>query len=295
MRTPTSPSASRTSAVLALEDAWRRLGDRPLLVVTGAGISRASGIKTFRGSEPDAVWKVNDIELATAAYFARDPVGQWRWYLERFRRIEAAEPNAGHLALAHLETLHRERGGRFTLVSQNIDTLHERAGSNRLLKIHGTSSRVRCSRGGCANGAPRGSLPRSEADLARFRSAPSLATLPSCPLCSAPLRAHVLFFDEYYQEHEDYRFDEAIEVAEEAAMVIFAGTSFSVGITDLIGRTAAVNRAPAFSIDPNPAPQAAAYPMTALAWPAEELLPDLVGALAGSNSSTRASGAEESS
>ncbi len=63
------------------------IGDGVLLVVTGAGISRASGIPTFRGSEPGAVWKTSDVTLATFDYFQRDPVGQWQWYLKRFDSV----------------------------------------------------------------------------------------------------------------------------------------------------------------------------------------------------------------
>ena len=276
----TSSDRGLEESLEQLLDALGDLGDEPLLVVTGAGISRASGISTFRGAERDAIWKVSDVELATFDYFQRDPVGQWRWYLERFRAIEGARPNPGHLALRRLEDLHTERGGKFTLVTQNIDTLHEQAGSRRLIKIHGTSDRLRCSRAGCRLAAPRGSVARPEADLQAFRDAPSLRSLPQCPRCSAPLRAHVLFFDEYYQEHEDYRFEEAMHAAAEASLVLFVGTSFSVGITDLIGRGAAMRRTPMLSIDPNPSPHAGVYRITQLEATSEELLPRLVDALA---------------
>lgn len=281
MPVPASPlPADDAGAVLSA--AWRQLGHGPALIVTGAGISLASGISTFRGSDPDAIWRASDVELATAEYFQRDPVGQWRWYLERFRRLDRAEPNPAHRALAGLERLHAGAGGEVTVVTQNIDLLHERAGSRRLIKIHGSSDRVRCSRAGCAHGAPGGSLPRNESDLEAFAAAPSIDTLPRCPDCGAPLRAHVLFFDEYYQDHVDYRFDEAMAAAERAELVLFAGTSFSVGITDLIGRAAHHRQVPIYSIDPNPAPQAHAYGVRTLAAPAEELLPAVVAELGGS-------------
>ena len=120
-----------------------------LAVVTGAGISQASGIPTFRGTDPEAVWRQSDMAMATFDYFLRDPVGQWQWYLKRFETVKEARPNPAHRALVDLERWHTGRGGSFALVTQNIDTLHEAAGSSRMIKIHGTSDRIRCSQVGC--------------------------------------------------------------------------------------------------------------------------------------------------
>lgn len=248
------------------------IGDGVLLVVTGAGISRASGIPTFRGSEPGAVWKTSDVTLATFDYFQRDPVGQWQWYLKRFDSVHQARPNAAHLALVQLDTWWTERGGKFRLVTQNIDTLHERAGSRDLIKVHGTSDRVRCSRSGCSHGSPRGSLDLSRIDFSAFRAAPDRANLPCCPECQSVLRAHVLFFDEYYLEHLDYRFEEAERLAEEADIVLFVGTSFSVGITDLYLRAGHQRGIPMLAIDPAAGPRQ--WPgLQTLTAPAEKLLP----------------------
>ncbi len=257
-----------------LLEAINALKQSLLLVVTGAGISAASGIPTFRGSEPNAVWKVSDFELATFDYFRRDPVGQWSWYLERFKRVESAEPNPAHLALVDLEQWHAARGGRFQLVTQNIDTLHEQAGTDRLIKIHGTSARFRCSSPGCERGAPSGSIDSTEVCLDSFRVRPSEANLPRCPACGSLLRAHVLFFDEHYQDHEDYRFDQAMDLAREAGLFLFVGTSFSVGITDLLLRLAAEHSIPAFSIDPGGTPPAY-FPGVHLPAAAEDLLPQV--------------------
>lgn len=250
-------------------------GDGLLLVVTGAGVSAASGIATFRGPEPDAVWKHSDVALATAETFRRDPVRQWSWYLERFRSLDAARPNPAHRALVELETWQEARGGRFLLVTQNIDGLHAAAGQRRLVEVHGTSARLRCSRWGCRFGAPRGSLPRSRFDLEPFRADPAIERLPSCPQCGALLRAHVLFFDEVYDGHRDYRFDEVCDAARLAAAVLFVGTSFAVGVTDLILRSAASRGAPLFSVDPT-ARRAPSERVRLVPQAAEELLPDLV-------------------
>src|SRR5581483_5539734 len=148
------------------------LDGRGLVVVTGAGISLASGIPTFRGSDPGAVWARDVTELGTRAYFEEDPVGSWRWYLQRFDRVLEAEPNAAHRALVDLERWQVARAGDFLLVSQNVDTLHERAGSTRLVKVHGSADLVRCARTGCVHGAPRGTLPRDRFELAPFRAEP---------------------------------------------------------------------------------------------------------------------------
>lgn len=257
-----------------LVEAITALEGRLLLVVTGAGVSAASGIPTFRGSEPNAVWKVSDVELATFDYFQRNPVGQWSWYLERFERVESAKPNPAHQALVELERWHAGRGGRFQLVTQNIDTLHEQAGTHRLIKIHGTSARFRCAAANCERGAPTGSIDRGNVDLTAFRADPSEATVPRCPSCGGLLRAHVLFFDEYYQDHEDYSFDQAMDLARSAGLFLFVGTSFSVGITDLLLRVAAEGRVPAFSVDPAgvPPPQ---FPVIHLPAAAEDLLPQV--------------------
>lgn len=267
-----------SGAVSLLSDALQA-SHGPLLVVTGAGISSASGIPTFRGPEPEAIWKQHDLEKATFDFFQRDPVGQWRWYLDRFATLEAARPNPAHQALVDLEEWQHQRRGEFLLVTQNIDTLHEEAGSSRMIKVHGTSDRLRCSRDGCALGSPEGSLARADSDLERFRDSPSLDTLPRCPECDALLRAHVLFFDEYYQEHRDYRFDEVVAGADAAALVLFVGTSFSVGVTDLVLRSAALRQAPCFSVDPAARGHQGPLGVTALSEPAEALLPQVCEAL----------------
>jgi NAD-dependent deacetylase len=248
---------------------------RHLLVVTGAGVSAASGIRTFRGSEPDAIWKQSDVELATAATFRRDPLRQWRWYLERFASVDRAEPNPAHFALADLERWHEARGGRFLLVTQNIDTLHARAGSRRLIEVHGTAARLRCSRWGCAHGSPAGSLPRAAVDLGPLAREAVAEALPRCPACGSLLRAHVLFFDEFYDDHRDFRFAEVSAAAEQADLLLFVGTSFAVGVTDMLLRAALRRRARMFSVDPGtlraPCPE-----VTLLREPAEELLPRLL-------------------
>lgn len=242
-----------------------------VLALTGAGVSAPSGLPTFR-SGTDAIWRRDDVEIGTAAFFRADPVAHWRWYLDRFAGILDAAPNDAHHALAAIERWQTGRGGRFLLVTQNIDVLHEAAGSTALIKVHGTADRLRCSRSGCVLGAPLGSLPRAEVELAPFVREPSLATLPRCPACEAPMRAHALFFDEYYDDHADYAFARVQAALEEISLVLFVGTSFSVGVTELALRAALFGKVPAFSIDPGGT--SGSYPwLTELTARAEELLP----------------------
>jgi NAD-dependent deacetylase len=258
--------------VRLLAEAVERLGTGPLTVVTGAGISLASGIPTFRGSDPHAVWKRDITELGTYRYFREDPVGSWQWYLQRFTQVLNARPNPAHLAVATLERWHLERGGRFLLVTQNIDTLHEQAGSREMVKVHGSADRVRCASEGCPNGAPSGSLARSDIDIKPFLDAPSNETLPRCSRCGDVLRQHVLWFDEYYSEHHDYQWNRVLEAAGTMRLALFVGTSFAVGVTELFLQHAHSRGIDAFSIDPGVA--RAPYPrLTVLTEKAEELLP----------------------
>lgn len=249
-----------------------------LLVVTGAGISLASGIPTFRGTDPDAVWSKDVLERATLAYFLRDPLGSWTWYLKRFACLEGAKPNPAHHALVVLERWQRERGD-FLLVTQNIDTLHAQAGSEALVEVHGRADRVRCVREGCPHAAPEGWLPRDRFDLEPLRGPdPSLAAVPRCPGCGSWIRPHVLWFDEFYDEHVDYGWPRVTRASERAALALFVGTSFSVGITELVLRAAILRGREPISVDPGPDPQ---LPLLHVPAKAEELLPavcDLLGA-----------------
>lgn len=248
-----------------------------LLVVTGAGISLASGIPTFRGTDAGAIWKRDVTELGTFAFFEEDPVESWRWYLSRFDVVFHARPNPAHHALAALERWQVARGGAFLLVTQNVDTLHEQAGSRALVKVHGSADRVRCARDGCRHGAPAGSLPRETFDVARFLADPKEAHLPRCPACGGLLRQHVLWFDEYYESHDDYQVRRVTRTADRADRVLFVGTSFSVGITAMVLTSARYARAPVVSIDPGA--HVGPPGITTLKAKSEEILPAVCAAL----------------
>jgi NAD-dependent deacetylase len=272
---PTVDEARQAAANLA--DRLRALGDGSLLVVTGAGISLASGIPTFRGTDPDAIWKHDVTELGTRRYFERDPVGSWSWYLSRFDAVLACRPNPAHEALVRLERWHAGQGGRFLLVTQNIDTLHEQAGSQQITKVHGSADRVRCSRFGCVHAAPRGTLPRQEIDVETFRAEPSLEHVPCCPECGEYLRPHVLWFDEYYHEHEDYQVARVERFGEDTDLTLVVGTSLAVGITDMILGMALRRGRPVYLLDPTVRGQLPNVHHISLK--AEEALPELCAAL----------------
>src|SRR5215470_12757152 len=127
-----------------------------IAVLTGAGISAESGIPTFRG--PGGIWRQRRPEqLATPQAFANDPKLVWEWYNWRRGMIAQSQPNAGHFALAEIE----RRGARFTLITQNVDGVHDRAGSRNVLKVHGDLWTLRC----CSCGRERVDLSPSLAEL----------------------------------------------------------------------------------------------------------------------------------
>jgi NAD-dependent deacetylase len=221
-----------------------------VLFVTGAGVSLASGIPTFRGKDPGAVWAKDVTELGTVRYFSQEPAGSWSWYLGRFAKVLAAEPNAGHRALVELERWQLARGGKFLLVSQNIDPLHERAGSKELVKVHGSAEKVRCSSQGCRLGSPNGWILRGDVDLSAFLANPVDSNVPKCPACGELLRQHVLWFDEYYGGHHDYQWKRVLAATASAKLVVFVGTSLSVGVTQHIYESALSRGVATFSIDP---------------------------------------------
>ncbi len=147
-----------------------------IVVLTGAGISQESGLHTFR--DADGLWsRVRIEDVATPDAFARDPARVHAFYNARRAQLASVQPNAAHLALARLE---REFPGELLVVTQNIDDLHERAGSAKLLHMHGELRRVRCTACGAA---------------LQWR-ADTGATVP-CPACGVPaLRPDVVWFGE---------------------------------------------------------------------------------------------------
>ncbi|HWY67898.1 MAG TPA: NAD-dependent deacylase [Terriglobales bacterium] len=185
---------------------WRHALGGPVLVITGAGLSADSGLHTFRGT--GGLWRnYNPISLATPEAFARDPKLVWEWY--QWRRDEAtkAAPNAGHLALAELAT----RNHDCLIVTQNVDDLHERAGtpSERLVHVHGDLFFNRCT--SCSY------IDREHISTAELP--------PRCPHCQeSPLRPGVVWFGEMLDRKVLSRIDDFVRRVE-CGLVLVVGTT----------------------------------------------------------------------
>jgi len=248
-----------------------------IVFLTGAGISVASGIPPFRGSDPDAVWNKDVLEKGTYFYFTQDPVGSWAWFLERFDKCREAEPNDAHKALIDIEQwLVMRTGKRCTVVTQNIDGLHKKAGTANLIECHGTARHMRCVNGYCKHGGKTGTLDWDENLLKNFRKTPTFSTLPRCPACAALLRPHVLLFDESYSDHESFGFERFNELMDGMTCLVFVGTSFAVSVTDLLMTSAYQAAVPMFNIDPC---AKEVEGITLIKAPAEIHLPALFGCL----------------
>jgi len=175
-----------------------------IVVLTGAGISAESGIRTFRDS--DGLWENHRVEdVATPEGFERNPKLVWSFYKERYAQSQQAEPNAGHLALVELEAAFPDR---FTLITQNVDGLHLRAGSKHLYEMHGTLYKCFCTR--CLQ-----RFPIEQADLT--------ADIPPCSLCGAMLRPDIVWFGEM-----PYYMDEIYKALHKCTVFISIGTSGQV-------------------------------------------------------------------
>jgi NAD-dependent deacetylase len=182
--------------------------EQPCVVLTGAGISTESGIPDFRS--PSGIWERYDpMEYATIAAFRRDPVEVWSFYALRFAALTSAEPNAGHLALAELQ----RRGLVDAVVTQNIDGLHERAGSPDVVEVHG-SIRIAC----CLDCGER-------VPLAQVVSSLEEHPAPPCPSCGAILKPDVVMFGELLPADA---IDRAFELARGAGLLLVVGSSLEV-------------------------------------------------------------------
>jgi len=136
------PEAVLQAQIETLRGFLRETDD--VTVLTGAGVSAESGIPTFRDARTGLWARYDPMELATPQAFARNPALVSRWYDERRRKSADCEPNSGHLALARLQETLETAGKRFTLITQNVDRLHQRAGSWDLRELHGTFWIWRC-------------------------------------------------------------------------------------------------------------------------------------------------------
>jgi NAD-dependent deacetylase len=181
---------------------------QPCVVLTGAGISTESGIPDFRS--PEGIWAtVDPLEVASIQAFRRDPERVWAFYRERIHLLLEAEPNRAHLALAELE----RRGLVEAVVTQNIDTLHSRAGSREVVEVHGSIRSAECPR--C--------LWTEQADdvLAQLEEHPA----PLCPHCGEILKPGVTLFGELLPPGA---LERATDLARTAGLLLVVGSSLEV-------------------------------------------------------------------
>jgi NAD-dependent deacetylase len=178
---------------------------RPCVVLTGAGISTESGIPDFRS--PSGIWAQYDpMEYATIDAFLADPEKVWDFYGRRLRMLGTAEPNDGHRALAELE----ERGWVQAVITQNIDRLHERAGTRELVEVHGSIRTSSCL--SCGTVVP-------------FERIVGLLLPPVCPTCGRVLKPDVVMFGELLPEAAIAR---ATAFAQGAGLLLVVGSSLEV-------------------------------------------------------------------
>jgi NAD-dependent deacetylase len=232
---------------------------RYIAILTGAGISAESGIPTFRDAQTGLWAQYRAEDLATPQAFQRNPKLVWDWYAMRRERVGEVQPNAGHLALAEWERRLTRAGRRYILITQNVDGLHRRAGSQQVIELHGNITRVKCAR-----------------EEVLIEDWAATDTPPRCPHCGSYLRPDVVWFGENLPP-------EALQAALTAAQQ--CDTFFSIGTSGLVEPAASLpwlareHGAVVVEVNPNPTPltEMADY---ALAGAAGEVLPALVQALA---------------
>ncbi len=230
----------------------RSLRTGQVVAFTGAGISAESHVPTFRGA--DGLWRNYSPErLATAEAFSSDPRLVWEWYDWRRGLIREAQPNPGHLALTEMQ---RRARGRFTLVTQNTDGLHERAGSQDVLKLHGDIWLLRCTNCGRED---------------RNEQVP-IDPLPPLCRCGAILRPGIVWFGEMLPIDQ---WERAMNAARRADVFMAIGTSALVypaaGLVQVARQSGA--RVVIVNPDPTPADELAEW---ILRGPAGEFLPRLL-------------------
>ena len=223
-------------------------------VLTGAGISAESGLQTFRDAQTGLWTKFRPEELATPQAFRRNPKLVWDWYAARREQAEQVRPNPGHLALVDIE----QHVPRLTLITQNVDGLHQRAGSKSVLELHGNIHRYKCFQEGIivASYPDTGEVP------------------PRCPRCGGFLRPDVVWFGEMLPA-------DVLQAAAEAAYK--CDVFFSIGTSGLVEPAASLahlalqHGAVIVEINPTETPltSLATYPLSR---PAGQVLPALVRA-----------------
>jgi NAD-dependent deacetylase len=226
-------------------------GSTRTVVLTGSGISAESGVPTFREAQSGLWARFDPQELATPEAFERNPGLVWDWYAWRRKLVAEARPNPGHLAISGMQEMFPD----LTLVTQNVDGLHQRAGSREVIELHGNIRRTKCS------------LEGIEVEGYDDTESP-----PLCPSCSAPLRPDVVWFGEMLPPA-------ALESASEASrgsdVFLSVGTSSLVYPAAALPFTALENGATLVEVNPGETPLTSRVDYV-LRGPAGDVLPRLI-------------------
>lgn len=235
---------------LALKSSLEKFhdGNKNLVIITGAGISVASGIPTFRG--PEGFWTIGSEnykgpDIGTLEMFKKHPEEVWKWFLFRKGICEAAKPNEGHFLVNEFAKAFPER---FHLVTQNVDGLHEQVCDETvpIYRVHGDLTQTRCWKRCTEEKYPFPKLRKQRGEPFY----PGEMDQLTCPKCGDWLRPNVLWFDEYYNER-DYKWDTAQGKSKRAGLMIVVGTSGSTTAPVRLAGIAAAKQGVIVNIDPN--------------------------------------------
>jgi NAD-dependent deacetylase len=225
-----------------------------ITVLTGAGVSAESGVPTFRQAQTGLWAQYDPHDLATPTAFRRNPKLVWDWYAWRRELVSQAQPNPAHLALVTMA----QQVPAFTLVTQNVDNLHQRAGSQSVIELHGNITRIKCAGDGRI--------------ISTWRQSDD--SPPRCPHCGHYLRPDVVWFGENLSR---VALERAIDAAQRCDLFFSIGTSALVQPAASLPLLAVENGAALVEVNPDKTPltHAADY---ALHGPAGEVLPALLEA-----------------
>jgi len=200
-----------------------------IVFLTGAGISEESGIPTFRG--PEGLWKKYDpMNLASISGFYKDPKLVWEFYQDRQNLILKSEPTLGHFTIAKIEQIKENT----TILTQNIDGLHKKAGSKHIVELHGNILKAKCTRCSFIGDISKDTI----------KSLP-----PLCTLCNNILRPDIVLFGEPLNQKT---WKNAYDVSTNCDVMFIIGTSLNVGPVNTLPLYAKENRSILVEINPEP-------------------------------------------
>lgn len=225
---------------------------RRVVGLTGAGISVASGVPDFRSK--GGLWERFDpMDYAHIDSFRADPERVWKMLKELREMVQGAAPNPAHKAMAELERL----GKMEAIITQNVDNLHQQAGSGRVIEFHGNGSTLKCIDCG-------GRIPRAEADM---------SSLPPLCECGGPLKPGVIFFGEMIPQEALMGASTSVRTAD---LLLVVGTSATVAPASHIPAAARQNGARILEVNKEPTNLTKSVADLSLLGPAEQILPDIV-------------------